>query len=71
VLLLHDFGASATWQWDPYLQSLLAAGLNPIVASSSMVPGHSDAFQARTVKAAPVGLFPIANIEEAVELLIP
>jgi len=54
VLLLHGFGASATWQWAPYLRSLLAAGLDPIVpdllffgASSSTVPDRSDTFQAR------------------------
>ena len=54
VLLLHGFGASATWQWAPYLCSLLAAGLDPIVpdllffgASSSTVPDRSDTFQAR------------------------
>jgi len=54
VLLLHGFGASVTWQWAPYLRSLLAAGLDPIVpdllffgASSSTVPDRSDTFQAR------------------------
>jgi pimeloyl-ACP methyl ester carboxylesterase len=63
VLLLHGFGASATWQWAPYLRSLLAAGLDPIVpdllffgASSSTVPDRSDTFQARTVKAAMDGM---------------
>lgn len=63
VLLLHGFGASATWQWAPYLRSLLAAGLDPIVpdllffgASSSTVPDRSDTFQARTVKAALDGM---------------
>ena len=51
VLLLHGFGASATWQWAPYLRSLLVAGLDPIVpdllffgASSSTVPDRSDTF---------------------------
>jgi hypothetical protein len=71
VHLLHGFGASATWQWAPYLHSLLAPDLDPIVASSSLVPDHSDAFQARTMKAATVGLFPIADVGEAAELLIP
>ncbi|XP_047084514.1 monoacylglycerol lipase ABHD6-like [Lolium rigidum] len=59
VLLLHGFGASATWQWAPYLRKLIAAGLDPIVpdllffgASSSPVPDRSEIFQARTVKAA-------------------
>uniref|UniRef100_A0A804LL90 AB hydrolase-1 domain-containing protein n=1 Tax=Zea mays TaxID=4577 RepID=A0A804LL90_MAIZE len=106
VLLLHGFGASATWQWAPYLRSLLAAGLDPIVpdllffgASSSTVPDRSDTFQARTVKAAmdgmgvrrfavervvlvssgvcleegdlAAGLFPVADVGEAAELLVP
>ena len=42
------------WQWAPYLRSLLAASLDPIVpdllffgASSSTVPDRSDTFQAR------------------------
>jgi hypothetical protein len=71
VLLLHGFGASTTWQWAPYLHSLLVAGLDPIVASLSTVPDHSDAFQERTVKATTLGLFPIADVGEAAELLIP
>ncbi|CAL4922963.1 unnamed protein product [Urochloa decumbens] len=63
VLLLHGFGASATWQWAPYLRSLLAAGLDPIVpdllffgASSSTLPDRSETFQARTIKAAMDGM---------------
>jgi pimeloyl-ACP methyl ester carboxylesterase len=63
VLLLHGFGASATWQWAPYLRSLLAAGLDPIVpdllffgASSSTLPERSETFQARTIKAAMDGM---------------
>ncbi|XP_062211445.1 uncharacterized protein LOC133912620 isoform X2 [Phragmites australis] len=63
VLLLHGFGASATWQWGPYLRHLLAAGLDPIVpdllffgASSSTLPDRSDTFQARTIKAAMDGM---------------
>ncbi|XP_066396516.1 uncharacterized protein, partial [Miscanthus floridulus] len=31
LLLLHGFGASATWQWAPYLRALIAAGFDPIV----------------------------------------
>ncbi|KAL6878417.1 hypothetical protein ACP4OV_012587 [Aristida adscensionis] len=127
VLLLHGFGASATWQWAPYIRPLLDAGLDPIVpdllffgASSSTVADRSEAFQAKTIKSAmdaigvrrfPVvgvsyggfvgyrmaamypqavervvlvsagvcleetdlaaGLFPVAAIQEAAELLIP
>ncbi|PUZ40848.1 hypothetical protein GQ55_9G455600 [Panicum hallii var. hallii] len=63
VLLLHGFGASATWQWAPYLRSLLAAGLDPIVpdllffgSSSSTLPERSETFQARTIKAAMDGM---------------
>ncbi|OEL37237.1 hypothetical protein BAE44_0001742 [Dichanthelium oligosanthes] len=63
VLLLHGFGASATWQWAPYLRSLLTAGLDPIVpdllffgASSSTLPDRSETFQARTIKAAMDGM---------------
>ncbi|TVU46783.1 hypothetical protein EJB05_06344 [Eragrostis curvula] len=59
VLLLHGFGASAIWQWAPYLRNLLAAGFDPIVpdllffgGSSSTVQDRTDAFQARTIKAA-------------------
>ncbi|KAL5219295.1 hypothetical protein ABZP36_019979 [Zizania latifolia] len=57
VLLLHGFGASATWQWAPYLRQLIGAGLDPIVpdllffgASFSTVPDRSETFQARTMK---------------------
>ncbi|KAL5209566.1 hypothetical protein ABZP36_005189 [Zizania latifolia] len=127
VLLLHGFGASATWQWAPYLLQLLAAGLDPIVpdllffgASFSTVPDRSETFQARTIKSAmdaigvrrfavvgvsyggfvgyrmaamypeavdqavmvcagvcleetdlAAGLFPVASIGEAAELLVP
>jgi pimeloyl-ACP methyl ester carboxylesterase len=59
VLLLHGFGASATWQWAPYLRKLIAAGLDPIVpdllffgASSSPAPDRSEIVQARNVKSA-------------------
>ncbi|PNT77301.1 hypothetical protein BRADI_1g60810v3 [Brachypodium distachyon] len=127
VLLLHGFGASATWQWAPYLRRLIAAGFDPIVPdllffgdSASPAPDRSETFQARAVKAAmdaigvrrfavvgvsyggfvahrmaamypeaveravlvcagvcleesdlSVGLFPVAGVEEAAELLIP
>lgn len=30
-VLLHGFGANATWQWAPFLRPLLAAGLDPFV----------------------------------------
>uniref|UniRef100_A0A0D9X1M7 AB hydrolase-1 domain-containing protein n=1 Tax=Leersia perrieri TaxID=77586 RepID=A0A0D9X1M7_9ORYZ len=59
LLLLHGFGASATWQWAPYLRPLIAAGFDPIVpdllffgASSTRLADRSDAFQARSVMAA-------------------
>ncbi|KAL5198915.1 hypothetical protein ABZP36_002427 [Zizania latifolia] len=59
LLLLHGFGASATWQWAPYLHPLIAAGFDPIVpdllffgASCTRLPDRSDAFQARSIKAA-------------------
>uniref|UniRef100_A0A0E0LNI4 AB hydrolase-1 domain-containing protein n=1 Tax=Oryza punctata TaxID=4537 RepID=A0A0E0LNI4_ORYPU len=59
LLLLHGFGASATWQWAPYLRPLIAAGFDPIVpdllffgASCTRLADRSDAFQARSIKAA-------------------
>jgi len=59
LLLLHGFGASATWQWAPYLRALIAAGFDPIVpdlvffgASCTRLPDRSDAFQASAIKAA-------------------
>ncbi|KAL6657571.1 hypothetical protein ACP70R_005351 [Stipagrostis hirtigluma subsp. patula] len=59
LLLLHGFGASATWQWAPYLRPLIAAGFDPIVpdlvffgASCTRLPDRSDTFQAFTIKAA-------------------
>lgn len=59
LLLLHGFGASATWQWAPYLRPLIAAGFDPIVpdllffgASCTRLPDRSDAFQASAIKAA-------------------
>ncbi|KAK3147060.1 hypothetical protein QOZ80_3BG0277560 [Eleusine coracana subsp. coracana] len=127
VLLLHGFGASATWQWGPYLAKLLAAGFDPVVpdllffgGSSSTVEDWTDTFQAKTIKAAmdamgvrrfavvgvsyggfvgyrmaamypeavervvmvssgvcieeddlAAGLFPVTDIKEAAELLVP
>ncbi|OEL22911.1 hypothetical protein BAE44_0016071 [Dichanthelium oligosanthes] len=59
LLLLHGFGASATWQWAPYLRPLIAAGFDPIVpdlvffgASCTRLPDRSDAFQASAIKTA-------------------
>ena len=59
LLLLHGFGASATWQWAPYLRPLIAAGYDPIVpdllffgASYTRLADRSEAFQARSIKAA-------------------
>jgi len=59
VLLLHGFGASATWQWAPFLRPLLAAGLAPYVpdliffgASSSPAADRSPAYQAACIAAA-------------------
>lgn len=59
LLLLHGFGASATWQWAPYLRPLIAAGFDPIVPdlvffgdSCTRLPDRSDAFQAAAIKAA-------------------
>ncbi|KAK3127740.1 hypothetical protein QOZ80_7AG0577810 [Eleusine coracana subsp. coracana] len=59
LLLLHGFGASATWQWAPYLRPLIAAGFDPIVpdlvffgASCTRLTDRNDAFQASAIKAA-------------------
>lgn len=59
LLLLHGFGASATWQWAPYLRPLIAAGFDPIVpdlvffgASCTRLADRTDAFQASAIKAA-------------------
>ncbi|TVU37807.1 hypothetical protein EJB05_11143, partial [Eragrostis curvula] len=59
LLLLHGFGASATWQWAPYLRPLIAAGFDPIVpdlvffgASCTRLPDRTDAFQAAAIKKA-------------------
>ncbi|KAM3364662.1 hypothetical protein ACQJBY_014804 [Aegilops geniculata] len=59
LVLLHGFGASATWQWYPYLRPLIAAGFDPIVPdlvffgnSSTRLPDRSDTFQARSIKTA-------------------
>ncbi|CAN6305366.1 unnamed protein product [Urochloa humidicola] len=63
VLLLHGFGASATWQWAPFLRPLLAAGLAPYVpdliffgASASPAADRSPAYQATCVAAAMAAL---------------
>ncbi|XP_072979587.1 uncharacterized protein [Typha angustifolia] len=59
LLLLHGFGASATWQWAAYLKSLLCAGFDLYVpdllffgSSSSPEADRSDYYQARSVIAA-------------------
>lgn len=59
LVLLHGFGASATWQWYPYLRPLIAAGFDPIVPdlvffgnSSTRLPDRSDTFQAWSIKTA-------------------
>ncbi|VAH27877.1 unnamed protein product [Triticum turgidum subsp. durum] len=58
LVLLHGFGASATWQWYPYLRPLIAAGFDPIVPdlvffgnSSTRLPDRSDTFQVRLAEA--------------------
>ncbi|GJN20425.1 hypothetical protein PR202_gb07801 [Eleusine coracana subsp. coracana] len=63
ILLLHGFGASATWQWAPFLRPLLAAGLAPYVpdlvffgASASPASDRSPAYQAACVAAAMAAL---------------
>jgi pimeloyl-ACP methyl ester carboxylesterase len=63
ILLLHGFGASATWQWAPFLRPLLAAGLAPYVpdlvffgASASPAADRSPAYQAACVAAAMAAL---------------
>jgi len=63
VLLLHGFGAQATWQWAPFLRPLLAAGLAPYVpdlvffgASSSAAADRSPVYQAACVAAAMAAL---------------
>lgn len=127
LLLLHGFGASATWQWAPYLRPLIAAGYDPIVPdllffgdSCTLAADRSEVFQATAVKAAmdaigvrrfdvvgvsyggfvayrmaamypeavdravmvcagvcleetdlAAGLFPVAGVAEAAELLVP
>ncbi|KAJ3681998.1 hypothetical protein LUZ60_014571 [Juncus effusus] len=56
LVLIHGFGASATWQWAPYLRSLIRAGFDLYVpdliffgGSFSPSPDRSDYFQARSV----------------------
>ncbi|TVU30846.1 hypothetical protein EJB05_22490, partial [Eragrostis curvula] len=63
ILLLHGFGASATWQWAPFLRPLIAAGLAPYVpdlvffgASTSPSADRSPAYQAACVAAAMAAL---------------
>ncbi|KAJ6816056.1 catalytic/ hydrolase [Iris pallida] len=59
LLLLHGYGANATWQWAPYVRPLLSAGFNLYVpdllffgGSSTPLPDRSEAFQAASVVAA-------------------
>ncbi|CAM0957078.1 unnamed protein product [Alopecurus aequalis] len=63
VLLLHGFGANATWQWAPFLRPLLAAGLAPFVPdlvffgdSASPTADRSPGYQAASVAAAMAAL---------------
>ncbi|KAJ1295687.1 hypothetical protein BS78_01G241800 [Paspalum vaginatum] len=63
VLLLHGFGAQATWQWAPFLRPLLAAGLAPYVpdlvffgASASPAADRSPTYQAACVSSAMAAL---------------
>ncbi|XP_039832441.1 lipase 3-like isoform X2 [Panicum virgatum] len=72
VLLLHGFGASATWQWAPFLRPLLAADLAPYVpdliffgASSSPAADRSPAYQAACIATAMLAL-PLAPQRYAV-----
>ncbi|VAH43661.1 unnamed protein product [Triticum turgidum subsp. durum] len=58
LVLLHGFGASATWQWYPYLRPLIAAGFDPIVPdllffgnSTTRLSDRSDTFQVRLADA--------------------
>ncbi|KAL5225476.1 hypothetical protein ABZP36_012115 [Zizania latifolia] len=63
VLLLHGFGARATWQWAPFLRPLIAAGLAPFVPdlvffgdSASPAADRSPVYQAASVAAAMAAL---------------
>ncbi|KAJ0988413.1 hypothetical protein J5N97_006769 [Dioscorea zingiberensis] len=56
LLLIHGFGANATWQWTPHLRPLLRAGFDVYVpdllffgCSSTSLPARSDSFQAETL----------------------
>ncbi|XP_020104004.1 uncharacterized protein LOC109721021 isoform X1 [Ananas comosus] len=56
LVLLHGFGATATWQWAPYLGPLLRAGFDLYVpdllffgGSSAPGPDRSESYQARCV----------------------
>ncbi|XP_020580926.1 monoacylglycerol lipase abhd6-A [Phalaenopsis equestris] len=59
ILLLHGFGANATWQWSSYLRPLLHAGFDLYVpdllffgGSSTSRSDRSETFQAECVMAA-------------------
>jgi pimeloyl-ACP methyl ester carboxylesterase len=54
LVLLHGFGACATWQWNPFLRPLIRAGFDLYVPdllffgdSSSPAADRSDIYQAR------------------------
>ncbi|KAJ4767633.1 alpha/beta-Hydrolases superfamily protein [Rhynchospora pubera] len=56
LVLLHGFGARATWQWSPFLRPLIRAGFDLYVPdllffgdSSSPTAHRSDIYQARSV----------------------
>ncbi|XP_078157171.1 uncharacterized protein LOC144552983 isoform X3 [Carex rostrata] len=56
IVLIHGFGASATWQWASYLRPLIRSGFDLYVpdliffgGSFSPSPDRSDYFQARSV----------------------
>ncbi|XP_078164398.1 uncharacterized protein LOC144559260 [Carex rostrata] len=56
LVLLHGFGARATWQWSPFLRPLIRAGFDLYVPdllffgdSSSPAAERSDTYQARSV----------------------
>ncbi|KAF2913336.1 uncharacterized protein [Oryza sativa Japonica Group] len=72
VLLLHGFGARATWQWAPFLRPLIAAGLAPFVpdlvffgGSASPAADRSPAYQAACVAAAMAAVLPGAPQAQA------
>ncbi|XP_039125279.1 monoacylglycerol lipase ABHD6 [Dioscorea cayenensis subsp. rotundata] len=56
LLLIHGFGANATWQWTPHIRPLLRAGFDLYVpdllffgGSFTSLPARSDSFQAETL----------------------